>query len=245
MIAVDGREAIWQDVECGGYAADLSLWTDLAREAAGPVLELGAGTGRVALHLAGEGFEVTALERSPQLLDALRERAGSRGLPLRTVHADTREFRLDARFGLICAPMQLVHLLGGSGGRASMLSSIAAHLHPGGRAAIALLAQPELSAAEDPLPLPDVAERDGWVYSSQPVEVIQVSGALEVRRLRQLVSPTGELGEEIDTVRLDDLDAAELEAEALEAGLVASERLSVPATDDHVGSDVCVFVARR
>ena len=40
---------VWHDVECGGYDADLPLWRELAREAGGPVLDVGAGTGRVAL----------------------------------------------------------------------------------------------------------------------------------------------------------------------------------------------------
>ena len=40
---------VWHDVECGGYDADLTLWQELAREAGGPVLDVGAGTGRVAL----------------------------------------------------------------------------------------------------------------------------------------------------------------------------------------------------
>jgi len=47
--------AIWQQVEFGSYGADLPLWTELAEAANGPVLELGAGAGRVGLHLAGEG----------------------------------------------------------------------------------------------------------------------------------------------------------------------------------------------
>ena len=57
--ATADRETIWHEVECGSYAADLALWSELAAEVAGPVLELGCGTGRVALHLAAEGREVT------------------------------------------------------------------------------------------------------------------------------------------------------------------------------------------
>jgi tRNA G46 methylase TrmB len=48
-------EAIWHDVECGSYQADLPLWEELAQRAQGAVLELGCGTGRVALHLARRG----------------------------------------------------------------------------------------------------------------------------------------------------------------------------------------------
>ena len=71
---------IWHDVECGGYGADLPLWRRMAREAGGPVLDLGAGTGRVALDLARHGHDVTALDADADLLDELELRAGEEGL---------------------------------------------------------------------------------------------------------------------------------------------------------------------
>ena len=55
--------AIWHDIECGAYTADLPLWEELA--AGGTVLDVGAGTGRVALRLARAGCAVTALDRDP------------------------------------------------------------------------------------------------------------------------------------------------------------------------------------
>ena len=73
-------------------------------------------------------------------------------------------------------------------------------------------------------------ERDGWVYSSLPVAVVtDGDGGLEIRRLRQSVSPDGALSEEEHTDRLDALDADALEAEAAEAGLRPAERLEVAA----------------
>ena len=68
-------------------------------------------------------------------------------------------------------------------------------------------------------------------------------GALEVRRLRQVVSPDGDLREELDAVRLEHLDADDFEAEAQELGLIARERIEVPPTADHVGSVICVLEA--
>lgn len=243
MIASPGHAVNWHDAECGVYAVDLPLWSQLAHEAAGPVLELGAGTGRVALHLAAEGFEVTAVERVPELLSALEARARERELSVDAVEADVRDLSLDRRFALICAPMQLAQVLGGAEGRTAMLRGIAAHLAPGGRAALALLGEFAASEPDAPPPLPDLLERDGWVYSSQPVEAVAVDGAIEVRRLRQLVSPAGELESELEVVRLEDLDPDRLAREARAAGLVEAELLEVPATADHVGSVVCVLEA--
>ncbi|MDQ6751787.1 MAG: hypothetical protein M3Z33_13685, partial [Actinomycetota bacterium] len=64
----------WHDLECGAYSADLPLWLELAAGAGGPVLDVGAGTGRVALELARAGHVVTALDSDAGLLCALRGR---------------------------------------------------------------------------------------------------------------------------------------------------------------------------
>jgi SAM-dependent methyltransferase len=244
-VASLGDEATWHDVECGGYAGDLALWDRLAREAAGPVLELGCGTGRVALRLARSGLDVAGLDSSPGLLAELRRRAAAEGVEIDAFEGDARRFALEREFALVCAPMQLVHLLGGASGRRAMLERSAAHLRPGGAVAIALLG-PIIEETElDHPPLPDVAEREGWIYSSQPLDVQAVGGGLEVRRLRQLVSPTGDLREQVDNVRLDLVGAAELEAEALGAGFEPRERIEVAPTADHVGSTVVVLERLR
>src|SRR4051812_50230317 len=100
-------DALWHDLECGPYAEDLPLWRRLAREAAGPVLDVGAGTGRVALDLARAGRPVTALDVDPELLGALGERAAAAGVEIRIVQADARDFSLPgAAFALILVPMQ-------------------------------------------------------------------------------------------------------------------------------------------
>ena len=65
MSVVDDPDPVvaWHDTECGSYDADLPLWRELA--GAGPVLDVGAGTGRVALDLAARGASVTALDVEP------------------------------------------------------------------------------------------------------------------------------------------------------------------------------------
>ena len=62
---------IWHELECGSYTEDLELWRGLAREAGGPVLDVGAGTGRVTLELARQGNTVTALDLDEELLAEL------------------------------------------------------------------------------------------------------------------------------------------------------------------------------
>lgn len=223
---------IWHDVECGAYAADLPLWEELADEAGGPVLDLGCGTGRVALPLARRGHTVLGLDRDPELLAALRERAA--GLPVEAELGDGADFALGAEFGLALAPMQLVQLLGPEQ-RAGCLRCLASHLRPGGLAALAIVADPPPAATGTPL-LPDAREIDGWIYSSLPVESRLDDGALVIRRLRQTIAPDGELSEELDEVRLRRIDADTVEREARTTGLRPAGRREIPATADHVGS---------
>ena len=148
---------IWHDVECGGYGADLPLWRRLALEADGPVLDLGAGTGRVALDLAEAGHAVTALDANPVLLDELARRAEARGLAVDCVHADVRSLAGIGSFALIIAPMQFLQILGGASARARMLAGVISCLPPGGRFAAAIANLDEAVAAEsvEP-PVPDV-----------------------------------------------------------------------------------------
>ena len=238
-------DAIWHDVECGGYSADLPIWTELALAAPGPTLELGAGTGRVALRLAAAGVVVVAVDRSAALVERLRVRAGIADVDLEAICADARRLDLGRRFAAILAPMQFVHLLGGVAGRAEALAMVRRHLTSGGIFAAAVLADgaDALAPAPDLPPLPDVREVDGWIYSSLPTEVVAVPGGIEIRRLRQIVSPAGELSEELETILLDRLAPAQLEQEAEAAGLTANRRLEVAATDEHVGSTICVLEA--
>lgn len=238
MSGLPSAEAIWHDVECGAYAADLPLWEELAEAAQGEVLDLGCGTGRVALHLARRGHRVVGVDIDPELLAALDDRAA--GLAVETVHADAREFELDRRVPLALAPMQTLQLLDGAADRAACLRRVAAGLAPGGRFAASILEEmPEPDGS--PPPLPDVREVDGWVYSSLAVEAAVGPGEVVIHRLRQTVSPDGELSEEPNRVRITTFPAAQLEEEAAAAGLTPVERRRIGPTDIHVGSTVVVL----
>lgn len=237
-MSVTSATAIWHDVECGAYGADLPLWEELAERAEGPVLDLGCGTGRVALHLARRGHRVVAVDHDPDLIAALRERA--QGLPVEPVLADARSFELAETAALALAPMHVLQLLETAAEREACLSRVAAALGPGGRFAVSILE--EMPPAEDvPPPLPDVREVDGWVYSSLAVEAAVGEGEIFVRRLRQTVSPDGELSEEPNEIRIATFPAEQLEREARAAGFVPSARIAIPPTEIHVGSTVVVL----
>jgi len=248
---VPPREVVWHDAECGSYAADLPLWRSLAGREPGPVLDVGAGTGRVALDLAAGGHAVTALDRDPVLLAALAGRARARGIEVRVVCADAAALdALDpAAFGLILVPMQTIQLLED---RPAFLAATRRRLAPGGLLAAALADALEgftgsgttgTGAAEDAvaLPAPDVAVHAGWRFASQPVAVRQDEGGTTIERIRTTLAPDGARTAEPDAIVLAALNAERLEAEGRAAGLVPEPALRVAATEEHVGSEVVLL----
>lgn len=95
---------------------DLDFYSRHAANLDGPVLEIGAGTGRVAWALAGRGHKVTGLELSPAMIRL----AGRKTLPAGRTSAataptffqgDMRDFNLVTRFALIIAPFRTFHVL--------------------------------------------------------------------------------------------------------------------------------------
>jgi SAM-dependent methyltransferase len=232
---------IWHDLECGGYAQDLELWRALADEHGGPVLDVGAGTGRVTLDLARRGHEVTALDRDRALLAELARRA--RGLSVETVVADARDFKLGRSFALCLVPMQTIQLLPGPGGRRQFLHCARAHLQAGALLAIAISETLDIYEVTDgmPAPLPDMRELDGVVYASHPTAVRADGERFVLERRRETIGADGTRTVEHDAVHLDRLSANELEDEASAAGLTPAGRASIPATDDYVGSVVVML----
>ncbi|MDX6689825.1 MAG: hypothetical protein QOG15_1282 [Solirubrobacteraceae bacterium] len=233
---------IWHDVECGSYTEDLPLWRSLAQGEVGPVLDAGAGTGRVALDLARHGHDVVAVDRDPELLEELRRRAG--GLPVETVICDARALELPGRsFGLILAPMQLVQLLGGFAGRMRFLQSARALLAPGGMVACAISESMEVFDSDVVLPRPDVAVVDGVRYSSQPVGLRDEGGRVAIERIREITAGDGRRSAAGDIIYLDRLASSTFELEGTGAGFTPASRRFIHPTDDHVGSSVVMLRA--
>jgi SAM-dependent methyltransferase len=235
---MSAADVVWHDVECGGYDADVSLWLELAKDAPEGVLDVGAGTGRVALRLAEAGYAVTALDIDPELLSTLEQRAASKGVQVATVAADATEFELPHPVGLVAVPMQTIQLLPERDG---FFASARRALVSGGRVAIAIATELDPYDGSPPLPVPDFGESDGSTYISQPVAIRVYEDYVEIERIRQIVGPKGERTAADDLIRLSVVTPGELAEEAAAHGLEAEELLHIPETVEHVASQVVVF----
>jgi SAM-dependent methyltransferase len=225
-------DALWHDLECGDYAEDLPLWRELARAAGGPVLDVGAGTGRVTLDLARAGASVIALDIEPRLLDALAHRA--KGLPVRTLVGDARALPPGPPVSLVVVPMQTLQLLGGEEGRAAFLRAARERLAPGGLVAAALADPVDCFDDEHPdPPPPESREIGGVMYSTQLLEVTPDG---ELRRRRVIA------GEARDVVtKLDRVSADQVDEEARELGYTPAPHREIPETERYLGSTVVML----
>jgi SAM-dependent methyltransferase len=133
--------ARFYDLENAQRVEDLPFWADLAREAGGPVLELGCGSGRVALHLAREGFDVVGVDSSPAMLALARDRLGRNTRTANKIQLLLEDFtrlQMARVFPLILLPFNtFAHLLEPAEQSATM-QAIAAHLAGNGQIAIEL-----------------------------------------------------------------------------------------------------------
>jgi SAM-dependent methyltransferase len=252
---------VWHELECGSYRADLPLWRELAALTASGggsarVLDVGAGTGRVALELARAGHLVTALDLDDELLEALRQRVG--GTRIDTVCADARSFELSrCDFDLCLVPMQTVQLLRGPTERVAFLRRARAHLRRGGMLAMAIVTEVEPfdCAAGDAGPSPEIAHLGEAVYTSRPTRVSVLGTSVLIERQRRAVlgrEPAGaETGGQLpgppeperSVVELRLVDASELEREAIAAGLHRERVMELSPTEEHVGSTVVIVRA--
>ena len=233
---MSAEAVIWHDLECGGYSADLPYWHALAERSAGPVLDIGAGTGRVALPLARAGHTVVALERDAALAAELARRAAT--LPVEVHCADACAFTLASPVALAIVPMQTIHLLER---RAAFFACARRALQPRGTLAIALLGD-----GVEPFELelePDAVQLGAVRYESAPTALRRRDGVVALERRRSRIRD-GAAQDSIDLTRLWECDRATLAAEAGVFGFAALEHQRIAPTREHAGSEiVCLGVA--
>jgi SAM-dependent methyltransferase len=140
---------------------DIAFYERLARETGGPVLELGSGTGRIALPLAEKGLSITGVDISDAMLAVARRKSAARPAPVRDrltlIHQDMSELDLGRSFGFAFVPARSFHHLLTIDLQRRSLDGIRRHLPPPARLALHLF-DPRLDLLIDPnIPQPGLS----------------------------------------------------------------------------------------
>ena len=116
---------------------DVDFFVEAARDARGPVLEIGCGSGRVLIPCARAGVPVTGLDRSGDMLAVCRARLENEPPHVRSavnlVQGDMRQFELGRSFALATIPFRPFQHLVTVEDQLSCLACIRRHLVDGGR----------------------------------------------------------------------------------------------------------------
>lgn len=133
---------------------DVRYYADLAAKSGGPVLELGVGTGRVAIAIAELGIDVVGVEPMTPMLDQARERLSKRPLDVQR-RVELREgslerLRLKRRFPLVIAPFNVWMHLYTRPQIERGFATVRHHLTPRGRFVFDVLLPDPVSMARNP-----------------------------------------------------------------------------------------------
>jgi SAM-dependent methyltransferase len=164
-------DATLYDVVHHDYREDLEFYRRLALDYGDPVLELGAGSGRVSHALARAGVAVVAVEPAPDMRARGAAESAAQGLAERVtwVAADMRTLALEGRYPLIIAPFNALMHLPTLADQDAALARVSAHLAPGGHFACDLYVPrflPEGLVRAESLRLADGRHGDLWTFQS-------------------------------------------------------------------------------
>lgn len=186
-----GYEGIGEFYDLFASNADIPFYLQYTKKQGSPVLDVGAGAGRVTLALAREGFEVTALEKSPSMLGEMRRRV--RSLPtdiaqrVSMCEGDMTDFSMGRRFRLIIIPESFGHAMT-TQKQLSTLTCIRKHLTSNGLFILDLhvgaLLPEEMKFEELPASLPDGRRvvRSGVIHTDMILQIMKVDLQYTVSR---------------------------------------------------------------
>ena len=114
---------------------DVAFYVAEARKEGGPVIELGIGTGRIAIPIAQSGINVIGVDSSREMLAACQRRAEEEGVAdlLDLRFGDLRRPPLEKEVPLVICPFRSYLHLADDGERVESLTAVRAALRPGGR----------------------------------------------------------------------------------------------------------------
>jgi len=110
---------------------DVPFYVEEAVRSGGPVLELGVGTGRIAVPIAAAGIEVVGVDLSAGMLEVARERAKLAGVEVDLRQGDMRDPPVDGEFPLVICPFRSLLHMETDADRRLALRAVSRGLSPG------------------------------------------------------------------------------------------------------------------
>jgi SAM-dependent methyltransferase len=163
------------DVWSLSVTEDIAFYVDLALRHGGPVLEIGVGSGRVAIPIALTGTAVVGVDTSRVMLDLAAAKAEPHRLDLRLILADMRALPELGLFPLAIVPFRAFLHLADDGERLSVLTRLKALLEPGGTLAFDVFHPHPLDISEThdrPMERePGIYERALWDEDARSLEL--------------------------------------------------------------------------
>ena len=126
------RDPQTYDLQCDAFDEDCPFVDQWARSLGGPLLDLACGTGRMALRLAAQGYQVTGVDVMPEMIAQARQKAAERSLSIEWVVADARAFHLGKQFSGIYMLMNAFQFILTRADQEAMLACVREHLQPEG-----------------------------------------------------------------------------------------------------------------
>ena len=126
------RDPQTYDVEDEGYDEDWPLTEQWARSLGGPLLDLACGTGRMALYMAVQGYQVTGVDIVPEMIARARQKAAELSVSIDWVVADARTFHLQRQFPFIYMLENVFQFFLTRADQEAILARVREHLHPEG-----------------------------------------------------------------------------------------------------------------
>ncbi len=165
--ASDGADydavARFYDLTYAGFEDDLALYIGFAERTGSPILEVGCGTGRVAIPLAKAGFRVTGVDSSAEMLALARKKAEAAGVSgyLTLVQSDVRRLALPEHYALATIATNSFGLFCEQRDQLEVLDSIHRALQPDGLLIIDTFnPDPSILSSEDGLLFHDFTRVD-------------------------------------------------------------------------------------
>jgi ubiquinone/menaquinone biosynthesis C-methylase UbiE len=112
---------------------DIEFYLKEAKKAAGQVLELMAGTGRVSIPLLKQGIPLTCLDKSRKMLNVLNRKLVARGLNALTIKGDIRRLNINGKFDIIFIAFHSFEELVEKSNQKKAIIAVRRHLSPKGR----------------------------------------------------------------------------------------------------------------